>query len=53
MTTIETDADYQTALAEAERLVAVDPPIDSEDGRRLMKLVPLIEDYESKHYPIE
>ena len=48
---IRTEADYEAALATAEKLM------DAEDGTKrgdeLDVLVTLIEAYESKHHPIE
>lgn len=47
---IKTDADYQAALAEVERLYDAAP--DTPAGDRLEVLVALIESYETKHYQI-
>lgn len=47
---IKTDADYQAALAEVERLY--DAAADTPAGDRLEVLVALIEAYETKHYQV-
>lgn len=47
-----TDEQYQRALQIAGALIAVDPAPDSVYGRRLLKLVPLIEEYEREHFPL-
>ena len=47
---LRNEADYRTALAEAERLW--DAPEGSPEADNLELLALLIEDYESKHYPI-
>jgi HTH-type transcriptional regulator/antitoxin HigA len=48
---IKTDADYEAALQEIERLM--DAESDTPKGDRLDVLVTLVEAYEAKHYPIE
>ena len=48
---IKTDADYEAALQEIERLM--DAESDTPEGDRLDVLVTLVEAYEAKHYPIE
>ena len=48
---IETEADYDRALAEIEPLLQAEPGSQEED--RLVVLAMLIEDYEAKHYAIE
>jgi HTH-type transcriptional regulator/antitoxin HigA len=47
---IKTEADYQTALEEIERLFDAAP--DTPEGDRLEVLTTLVEAYEDKHYPI-
>jgi HTH-type transcriptional regulator/antitoxin HigA len=47
---IRTEADYEAALAEVERLWGSEPGMP--DGDRFEVLFTLIEAYEEKHYPI-
>ena len=47
---IRTEADYQAALAEIERLFDATP--NTPEGDRLEVLTTLVEAYEEKHYPI-
>src|SRR5262245_35622831 len=47
---IKTEADYQTALAEIERLFDAQP--DTPEGDRLDVLTTLVEVYEADHEPI-
>jgi len=47
---IKTEADYQAALEEIERLFDAAP--DTPEGDRLEVLVTLVEAYEEKHYTI-
>lgn len=47
---IRTDADYQAALREIERLMSTSPI--NTDADRLEVLVALVEVYEDTHYPI-
>lgn len=47
---IKSDADYQAALAEVERLYDAAP--DTLEGDRLEVLVTLIQAYEARHYQI-
>lgn len=47
---IKTEADYELALAEIERLFEADP--DTPEGDRLEVLVTLVEAYEDQHYDI-
>lgn len=47
---IRTDTDYETALAEIERLFDAAP--NTPDGDRLEVLITLIEAYEAQHYTI-
>ena len=44
--TIKTRADLEKALAEVERLLALDPDPDSKEGEALKILTLLVEDYE-------
>ncbi|MBF0134569.1 MAG: transcriptional regulator [Magnetococcales bacterium] len=48
---IETEQDYDVALAEVERLMDADP--DTPEGDNLDILVTLIEAYEAKHHVID
>ncbi|MBI1387443.1 MAG: transcriptional regulator [bacterium] len=48
---IKTDEDYQSALAEIERLM--DAPLNSPMGDRLDVLTTLVEAYEEKNFTIE
>ncbi len=47
---IKTDADYQSALAEIERLF--DAARDTPEGDRLEVMTTLVEAYESQHHPV-
>jgi len=47
---IKTEADYQAALKEIEKLFGVEP--GSSEGDRLEVLMTLVEVYEDKHYSI-
>jgi len=47
---IKTEADYQAALGEIERLFDAVP--DTPEGDRLEVLTTLVEAYEDKHYSI-
>jgi len=47
---IKTEADYEAALAEIERLFEAEP--DTPEGDRLEILTTLVEAYEEVHYPI-
>jgi HTH-type transcriptional regulator/antitoxin HigA len=47
---IRTEADYDKALAEVERLW--DAKLDTPEGNRFEVLVSLIEAYEDEHYPM-
>lgn len=49
---IRTRAEYDAALAEAERLVTLDPSPRSDAGARLVGLAVLIEAYEKEQFPI-
>ena len=48
---IKTEADYQAALHDIEKLMAALP--DTPEGERLDLLVTLVEAYERKHYPLD
>ncbi len=48
---IRTEADYNQALAEVDRLWGAKP--DTASGDRLDVLLVLVEDYEAKHHPID
>ena len=48
---IRTEADYQAALEEIERLMDAEP--ETPDGDRLDVLATLVEAWEEKHFPIE
>jgi len=50
---IRTKANYKSALAEVSKLVDLDPKVGTPNGDRLEVLSILIEDYESKHFPID
>lgn len=47
---IRTEADYQAALVEIERLFSAEP--NTPEGDRLEVLVTLVEAYEARHYPV-
>lgn len=49
---LKTDAEYRTALDEAQRLVALDPASGTSDANSLELLALLISDYEAKHFPL-
>ncbi|MDX1421524.1 MAG: hypothetical protein R3322_00200 [Kiloniellales bacterium] len=53
MRSINSDDDYEKALSEIERLVALDPPRGTRDAARLEFLATLIERYERKAYSFE
>ena len=48
---IRTEADYQAALVEIERMFSAEP--NTPEGDRLEVLVTLVEAYEARHYPVE
>ena len=50
VTLIKTEADFQTALAEIERLWDAEP--DTPKGDRLDILMTLVEVYERRHHPM-
>lgn len=47
---IRTEADYEAALQEVERLWGAEP--GTRDGDRFEVLFTLVESYEDQHYPI-
>lgn len=49
---IQTEADYEIALAEISHLIDIDPERETPDGDRLDVLGKLVQAYEAKHYPI-
>jgi HTH-type transcriptional regulator/antitoxin HigA len=49
---IRSKTDYKNALAHAAKLVDIDPPKSSDQGKLLEVLAILIEDYEKKNFPI-
>lgn len=52
MKVIKTAPEYQSVLLELDRLIDLDPDPGEGDGDRLALLALLIEDYETRHYPI-
>lgn len=50
---IETEADYDRAIAEITRYFENEPEVGSLDGNRFDILATLIKAYEDKHSPIE
>jgi HTH-type transcriptional regulator/antitoxin HigA len=48
---VKTEANYQAALHDIEKLMAALP--DTPEGEKLDILVTLVEAYESKHYPLD
>lgn len=50
---IRTKANYKSALAEVSRLVDLNPNVGTPNGDLLEVLSILIEEYESRHFPIE
>jgi HTH-type transcriptional regulator/antitoxin HigA len=50
---IHTEADYQAALKDISRLMALDPVLGTPEGDRLDVLATLLQAYEAKHYPME
>lgn len=50
MEEIKTEEEYQQALSKIEKLFDAKP--NTKEGEELDRLVKLIEEYESKHYPI-
>jgi HTH-type transcriptional regulator/antitoxin HigA len=50
---IKSESDYRTALAEVERLIALDPDPETVDANRLSVLGILVQEYEREHFPFE
>jgi len=50
---IKTDEEYREALAETERLIALDPEPGTREADRLELLAMLVEAYEKEKFPIE
>jgi HTH-type transcriptional regulator/antitoxin HigA len=50
---IKTDGEYRAYLTEVERLVELDPPADSSEGRRLELLALLVDQYEQRRFPFD
>ena len=50
---LKTSEEHQGALAEAERLVLLDPSVGSKEADRLELLSLLIEDYEDRSFVFE
>lgn len=50
---IKSADDYNASINEIERLVELDPPVDSSEADRLELLAALTEDYEKKSYPTD
>jgi HTH-type transcriptional regulator/antitoxin HigA len=50
---IRTDSDHRDALLEVATLMASDPALGTPEGDRLDVLVTLIQDYETRHFPID
>jgi HTH-type transcriptional regulator / antitoxin HigA len=51
-TTVRSEAQYRSALAEIDRLMAKNPAADSDDGRKLDLLSVLVEHYEDTEFPL-
>lgn len=49
---IKTQQEYETALADLESLIDLDPPAGTPDADRLEVLALLIQDYEAKQFPL-
>jgi len=50
---IRSDADCRAMLAQVSDLIDLDPAPETPEGERLEVLSPLVEAWESEHYPIE
>jgi HTH-type transcriptional regulator/antitoxin HigA len=50
---LRTEAEYEDAVAEVDRLLRIDPQYGSEDYDRLELLGVLISEYEERHDPID
>ena len=48
---IHAEADYQAALKDISRLIALDPVLGTPEGDRLDALATLVQACEAKHYP--
>lgn len=48
---LKTDQEYETALATVEKLMDAPPGSSAEDDLELWSM--LVQDYESRHYPVE
>jgi antitoxin component HigA of HigAB toxin-antitoxin module len=49
---IKTKEDYAAALADLDRLVALDPGSDSKAGKELQALALLLQDFETREFPV-
>ena len=52
LTTIQNKKEYETALDRVEELSMDLPDVNSEEGRELMHLGNLIDQYEEKEFPL-
>src|ERR1043166_7680212 len=52
VTVIKTESDYKAALSEVERLMDLDPNPGTDDFRQMELLAVLVDDYESKAFPL-
>jgi HTH-type transcriptional regulator/antitoxin HigA len=50
---INSDAEYEAALAEVERLLEQNPAVGTPEDERLKLLTVLVKDYESRNFPTE
>ena len=50
---VKSESDYRSALAEVERLIALDPDPETVDANRLSVLGILVQEYEREHFPFE
>lgn len=50
---LRTEAEFDAAVAEIDRLLDLDPPAFSADADRLEMLSLLVEDYERRHNPVD
>lgn len=50
---IKTEEDHKNALAEVERLAALDPAPNTPEGDRLGLLATLVENHEKERFPIQ
>lgn len=51
-TVIETNKEYETAMARVDKLMDLDPPKNRPEGKELRLLLYLIEKFEDERYPI-